>query len=66
MQNMQWHCLITFGGTQIQHNIGYKAKERRQGGTESAHHSNYDELSAKHQETGNVLSQNIMAKIVIL
>ncbi len=47
-----------FGGTQIQHNMGYKAKERQQGGTESAHHSNYDEFSAKHRDRGTVLSQN--------
>lgn len=49
-----------FGGTQIQHNMGYKAKERQQGGTESAHHSNYDYFSAKHRDRGNVLSQNII------
>ncbi len=41
-----------FGCTQIQ--------ERHRGGTESAHHSNYEEFSAKHRETEELLSQNEM------
>lgn len=45
------------GGTQIQHNIGFKAKERQQGGTESAHHSNYDYFSAKHRDWATVIAK---------